>query len=56
MSIITEEELRKIISDRLHYWICRISGGSITTKKLEEAKKIVDQVIDGRNKKIAHPL
>ena len=51
MSIITEEELRKIISDRLNYWICRISGRSITTKKSEEAKEIVDQVIDARNKK-----
>jgi len=48
MSIITEEELRKIISDRLNYWICRISGKPITIKKIKEVKEIVNQVISGR--------
>ena len=51
MSMITEAELRKIISNKLNYWINRISGKDITSKKTKEAKEMVDQVIDARNKK-----
>ena len=51
MSILTETELKKIILDRLYYWIKRISGKKITFKKAKEAEEIADQVIISRKNK-----
>ena len=48
MVAIPDEEQKKIILDRLSYWIHRMSGKPITPKKLKEIEEISNQVIEGR--------
>jgi len=48
----SDEEWKKIILNRLCYWMNRISGKSITPKRLKEAKKITNEVIENKNKKL----